>query len=128
MKPETLDLLDLAQHAIHATELLIIGEEPRFAVGRAYYAMFYCAEALLHERGLHFRSHHAVVSAFGEQFAKTHVLDPTFHRWLIAAGEKRSGTDYDARTTADRFDAELFLKQARDFLAAARAYLEANPS
>ena len=39
------------------------------AVSRAYYAMFYCAEALLDADGLAFSSHAAVVSGFGLHFA-----------------------------------------------------------
>ena len=47
MSPETQKLLDKASHAIHASDLLLQGGETDFAVGRAYYAMFYVAQALL---------------------------------------------------------------------------------
>jgi len=36
-----------------------------FAASRAYYAMFYAAEALLQSRGLAFSKHSAVHAAFG---------------------------------------------------------------
>ena len=54
MKAETRRLLDKAEHAIRAAEILLDAEERDFAVGRAYYAMFYVAEALLVERGKRF--------------------------------------------------------------------------
>jgi len=44
------------------------------AVSRLYYAMFYCAEAVLLARGLSFSKHQAVIAAFGQQFAKTKLL------------------------------------------------------
>jgi uncharacterized protein (UPF0332 family) len=44
-------LLDKADRAIHAAEVLSKDGESDFAVGRAYYAMLYTAEALLIAKG-----------------------------------------------------------------------------
>jgi uncharacterized protein (UPF0332 family) len=71
MKEYSRKLLDKAIDVIEAAELLVDREKPGIAVGRAYYAMFYIAEALLNEKGLKFNKHSAVHAAFGEQFAKT---------------------------------------------------------
>jgi len=49
MKKKTAQLLAKAQDAIEAAELLLGGNKNSFAGGRAYYAMFYIAEALLSE-------------------------------------------------------------------------------
>jgi hypothetical protein len=62
MKPKSRRLLDKAARAIRAAETLLREGDADFAAGRAYYAMFYSAEALLFERGLQFRKH----GAFGE--------------------------------------------------------------
>jgi hypothetical protein len=51
--------------------------------------MFYTAEALLNERSLRFKKHGGVHAAFGEHFAKPGLLDAKYHRWLLAAFEKR---------------------------------------
>ena len=45
MKSKTAQLLEKAQDAIEAAELLLRGDKNSFAAGRAYYAMFYTAEA-----------------------------------------------------------------------------------
>jgi uncharacterized protein (UPF0332 family) len=45
-------LLDLAAQSIDGAKWLMQGNMPRFAVSRAYYAMFYIAEALLLHKGL----------------------------------------------------------------------------
>ena len=76
MKDSTERLLQKANRSIEAAKLLLNESDYDFAASRAYYAMFYIAEALLGERGLHFRKHSAVHAAYGEQFAKTSVLEP----------------------------------------------------
>ena len=82
MKEQTRKRLEKASRAIHAARTLLDAGDAEFAAGRAYYAMFYAAEALLNEKGLRFRKHGGVQAAFGEHFAKTGVLDSKFHRWL----------------------------------------------
>ena len=66
MKEYSHKLLDKAIDAIEAAEILVDNEKFDIAAGRAYYAMFYIAEALLNEKGLKFSKHSAVHAAFGE--------------------------------------------------------------
>ena len=94
MKPETEKLLAKASRAIDAAKLLLQAGDADFAAGRAYYAMFYVAEALLAEKERRFRRHSAVQAAYGDEFAKPAVLDPQFHRWLLDASDKRILGDY----------------------------------
>jgi uncharacterized protein (UPF0332 family) len=51
LKDHTRNLLDKAARAIRVASLLVDNGETEFAAGRAYYAMFYAAEALLYEAG-----------------------------------------------------------------------------
>jgi len=90
--------------------------------------MFYCALALLNERDLYYRSHRAVHSAFAQTFVRAGDLDPQFHRWLLAAFNTRNRADYQIDAETAEADARLALEQAREFLAAARAYLEQTPA
>ena len=76
VKTKTEQLLAKAQDAIEAAELLLQAGKNSFAAGRAYYAMFYTAEALLFEKGLEFRKHGGVHAAFGKHFAKTREVVP----------------------------------------------------
>ena len=74
-------LLEKAQRAIRAARTLLDdGNLPDFATGRAYYAMFYIAEALLEEKDLQFSKHGGVHGAFGEHYVKTGLFDPKYHR------------------------------------------------
>ncbi len=119
-------LLNKADRAIHAAAVLHKDGEADFAVGRAYYAMLYVAEALLVSKGLRFRKHGSVHAAFGEHFAKGQGLDPKFHRWLLDAYDQRILGDYGVEASLTDEDAERVIQQAREFLQAARAHLSAE--
>ena len=122
MKVETQKLLDKAGRALRAAENLLDHDDPDFSAGRSYYAMFYIAEALLHEKDLRSRKHSGVHSLFGETFAKTGAMDPKFHRWLLDAFDKRIQADYGFDIFLTRDDAAQMIAQAREFLEAARQF------
>lgn len=126
MKREAEKLLEKAARAIDASRMLLASGAPEFAAGRAYYAMFYTAEALLAARGLRFGKHSGVHAAFGEHFAKTEILDPTFHRWLLDAFDKRIAGDYGVDVRFEEAEVREMQERAQTFLQAARLYLEGN--
>jgi uncharacterized protein (UPF0332 family) len=85
MKETTRQLFARAADAIEAADILLTNDKADFAAGRAYYAMFYTAEALLNEKDIQFGKHGNVIGAYGQHFAKTKELDPKFHRWLLTS-------------------------------------------
>lgn len=113
-----------ADEAIAAAEYLLDGGFVDIAGGRAYYAMFYTAEALLAEMELGFSKHSAVHAAFGREFAKPGLIDATFHRWLTVAFKHRAEGDYGEAGSLDRDVVTEMIRQAREFLLAARTYLD----
>jgi len=124
VKAETERLLDKAEHAIRAAGILLDADEKDFAMGRAYYAMFYVAEALLVERGRRFRKHSAVHAAFGEQFAKTGLLESKYHGWLLDAFDRRIVSDYDTTGELSPHEVRETINRASAFLAEARRFLQ----
>ena len=116
MKEITKQFLEKAEEAIVAAKQLLDDDHAEFAAGRAYYAMFYVAEALLNEKGLRFRKHGGVHGAFGEHFAKVGVLDAKYHQWLLAAFEERITADYEVGESVETSKAESMIQQAREFL------------
>jgi uncharacterized protein (UPF0332 family) len=90
---DTRKLLEKAARAIHAAETLLRHGDVDFAAGRAYYAMFYTAEALLNEKGLRSHKHGGVHALFGEHFTKTGLMDAKFHRFLLDAFDRRLQAD-----------------------------------
>jgi uncharacterized protein (UPF0332 family) len=72
MKPEQATLLRKARKSLRGAHVLADQEcLYDFSVSRAYYAMFYVAQALLLSEGLAYSKHSGVIAAFGEHFAKT---------------------------------------------------------
>lgn len=124
MTPTASRYLEKAERAIRAAETLMASDSSEFALGRSYYAMFYTAQALLHEKGLELRRHGTVHSAFGEHYVKTGLLDAKFHRWLLNAYDARILGDYEAGAETSGNNAASEVEHAREFLAAARQLLE----
>ena len=124
MKEYSRKLLEKAIDSIEAAEVLLEIDKSEISAGRAYYAMFYIAEALLNEKGLKFSKHSGVHAAFGKHFAKTKELDPKFHHWLLDAFDKRLAGDYSVDINIERDVAAAIIIQAREFLEAAQTYLE----
>ena len=124
MKDYTRKLLEKAQDAIQVAEAVLDLDKADFAAGRAYYAMFYVAEALLAEKNMEFGQHGQVIGAYGLHFAKTKELDPKFHRWLVDAFDVRVSGDYEVDTGISINIVVNMINQAREFLEAARSYLE----
>ena len=124
MKEATEKLLAKAARVLKFAERLATDGDGEFAVGRAYYAMFYVAEALLNERGHRFRKHGGVHGAFGEHFVKTRLLDGKYHRWLLEAFSQRIIGDYGLESDLTAEDAAALISQAREFLQAAEQLLE----
>lgn len=127
MTESTGKLFEKAIRAIRAAERLLDGGDSDFAVGRAYYAMFYVAEALLNEKGLRFRKHGGVHTAFGEHFVKTGVFDAKYHRWLLQAFNRRVSGDYGLEALVTPEEVASTIEQARDLLEEARRHLGLQP-
>jgi uncharacterized protein (UPF0332 family) len=116
-------LLTKARRTIQSARLLLADGDYDGAVSRAYYAMFYVAEALLLSKGLTFSKHSAVISAFGKEFAKTGTIPAEYHRYLADAQEARNTGDYqvvshltEEETGEHITHAECFLKVGEELL------------
>lgn len=124
MKDLTGKLLDKALDVLEAAEALLKIGKIDVAAGRAYYSMMHTAEALLFEvKDLSFNRHGDIHGAYGLYFAKTKILDPKFHRWLLDAFDQRVVGDYDVSSGLDHEMVSEMIEQAREFLQATRMYL-----
>lgn len=82
------------------------------------------AQALLREQDIRFRKHSSVHGAFGQHFAKSALIDPKFHRWLLDSYDDRIRGDYDTECVIEEESASLRIEQAKEFLQSARKWLE----
>lgn len=123
MTPEIKELLERARLSQKAAANLLRDDFVNFAASRAYYSMFYVAQALLLSRELSFSSHSAVIAAYGKEFAKTKLLDPEFHRLLMEAQDKRNIGDYGMIGEIEESEAQEIINWSKKFLKAAEKYL-----
>ena len=82
MKEQIESLVEKSDRYLHSAVLLRDAEDYDSATSRLYYAMFYCAEALLLTRELSFSKHRGVIAGFGQHFVKTGDLPADMHQWL----------------------------------------------
>ncbi|MGB3508339.1 MAG: HEPN domain-containing protein [Microcoleaceae cyanobacterium] len=116
MNIEQQQLLQKARDSLQAAQLLVDNNLAAFAAARAYYSMFYIAEAFLLGEGLTFSSHSAVISAFGREFARTKRLPVEYHRYLINAQEKRTEADYNLNPNITIEQAQEIINEAEEML------------
>ncbi|HQX16328.1 MAG TPA: HEPN domain-containing protein [Anaerolineales bacterium] len=116
-------MLDKARRSLKTAKTIFKDGEVDFAGSRAYYALFYIAEALLLERGLAFSSHSSVIANFGKEFAKTQTLNPKFHNFLIKAQDRRNIGDYAIGKHLTKEEVQEMMEWGREFLKAAENFL-----
>lgn len=113
-----------ASKSFDAAGTLLRDGHPEFAASRVYYGCFYVAEALLLTERLSFSRHSSVIAAYGRLFAKTERLDRRFHRLLQRTFVARHSADYDAKVDLDSTEVAGWIAEAREFLGAARSYID----
>lgn len=119
-------MLSKAQESYHAAQVLLDAGHAEFAAARAYYTMFYVAQAFLLDMDLSFGRHSAVIAAFGREFIKTGKITPEFHRYLIEAQEVRLTADYDTMMISQEVAVQA-LERAKKFLALAQQHFGFAP-
>ena len=87
------------------------------AVNRAYYTIFYAANALLALKQLERSKHSGVLAAFRQHFVKTGRIEPEYSDFYGATMDERMEGDYDADNFLDQVTAERALVRAEQFLA-----------
>lgn len=116
-------LVQEAKESIEAARLLLRGGFADYAASRAYYAMFYVAEAMLSSEGISMTRHSAVIAAFGQHLAHPGKVPVEFHRFLIEAAELRNQADYRAGQLLSAAVAEEQISRAVRFVEAAESLL-----
>ncbi len=108
--------LDQASETLEVARELSTAGHYRDAANRAYYAMFYCALALLASKGLGTSKHSGVLSLFNRHFVKTGEFPVEDGRHLQKAFELRQGSDYREFVQITREQVEETIAKAEAFL------------
>lgn len=126
MTSEIVELLLKAKRSNEVAEKIFKDGYYDFAVSRAYYGMFYAAEALLLTRKLAFSKHSGVVSAFGQYFVKTNQFPAIMHANFRKAFDKRAKGDYSLEKVGKE-EAQEIISQAKDFVGKIENYINNLP-
>jgi len=127
MTPEQQGLLEKASRSLQAARSLRGIGFAEFAASRAYYTMFYVAEAFLEGEGLSFSRHSAVIAAFGQRFARTQRVPAEYHRYLISAEQIRLRGDYNVEPNITEVEADEIIDRAEQLLEFALANIDSLP-
>jgi uncharacterized protein (UPF0332 family) len=111
-----------AHQALHTARLTLEHEDYITTVNRAYYAIFYGANALLATKGLERSKHSGVIAAFRQHFIKTGSVETEYSDFYGVAMEDRHAGDYglvalsNEVATRDLRRAELFVARIEQLL------------
>ena len=114
----------------HADEMLLVAEHNltqgfySTAVNRAYYAIFYAANALLATQGLSRGKHSGVIAAFRQYFVKPGLIETEYSRTYGRLMNDRHGADYDLETDVEPEQAAVDVENAHQFVARVKLYLQ----
>jgi uncharacterized protein (UPF0332 family) len=109
--------LTRARQALSAGELSLAHGDFITTINRAYYAIFYSANALLATEGLERSKHSDVIAAFRQHFIKTGLIEAEYSEVYGAVMEDRAEGDYDLEFEPGAEQATRDLERARRFLA-----------
>ncbi len=123
MTPVQRELIQKANNSLKAANILLFEGFPGFAVSRAYYCMFYIAQAFLEGEGLVYSKHSGTIAGFGQHFIKTGKIPKEYHRYLIDAFEARQEGDYAPEEVITHSVAAKIINHAVDFLTLAKRFL-----
>jgi len=115
----TENLLAQARQAARSARTLLSSGDPDGAVNRAYYAMFYAAQAALEHRGIEVTSskHGTLVGRFGEHLVKPGLLPRSLGSSLNDMLALRHKADYSTYGVPP-VDAERAATEAETFVKA----------
>lgn len=127
MTDDQCELLVEARDSIAAARTLLERGFAGYAASRAYYAMFYIAEAFLEGEGMAFSKHSAVIAAFGREFTRVGRVPAEFHGYLLEARDARHVGDYGIGVSVEKEEAAKHIERAERFLAVAEELIGPVP-
>jgi len=109
-------LVSLAYEDIETAEFLFSGQRYRSCLSRAYYAMYYSAQALLLSENIETSTHKGVIKLINMHFVRTNQLDRTIFKLLSDAYDLRQLGDYSPNFIATSLSAREAIDNAQIFI------------
>ena len=115
--------LENAQEMLVVARLMLNNDFYTSTINRAYYAIFYAANALLITKNLSSNKHSGVISAFRQHFVKTGLISPEYSAIYGQVMGNRHTSDYELESPITKETAKLDLTDAEIFVAAITQWL-----
>jgi uncharacterized protein len=127
MKPQHQEIelyIQNADEMLEASRVLLTYDFYTSAINRAYFAVFYAANALLVTKGLSQGKHSGVISAFRQHFIKTGLIPSEYSKIYGRLMEDRHESDYELSSNITRDDAQSNLNDAGQFVLEVKRWLK----
>jgi len=111
-------LLSLASEDLETAGILYNSQRYRSCISRAYYAMYYIAQALLLSAGIETSTHRGVIKLINLHFVKTGQISPNISKLLSDVYDLRQSGDYSTNFVADEIIASKAIADSKTFVAA----------
>jgi uncharacterized protein (UPF0332 family) len=120
---EVMLYIENADESLSVAQLNLDNDFYAAAINRAYYAIFYAANALLATKKLARSKHTGVLSIFRQHFIKTKLLPSELSVIFGQVMDDRHEGDYEIMAATSKEDAEVDIDQARHFVEEVKAWL-----
>jgi uncharacterized protein (UPF0332 family) len=115
--------IEYAREMLSAAAHNIAGGFYSSAVNRAYYAVFYAANALLTTQGISRSRHSGVIATFRQRFVKPGLIETEYGDIYGRIMDDRHVGDYDIEASIDPDRAQADLDEATQFVDRSERYL-----
>ncbi|USH00498.1 HEPN domain-containing protein [Thermococcus argininiproducens] len=116
-------LINKAEKSLKASQELLTKGFYDFAAARAYYTMFYCAEAILLTKNITVSKHSSLIALFGKELVKTGEVPYRLYTHLIMGFNLRHEADYEVMLEIPKERAKEIVKFSKEFIDFTKAYL-----
>jgi uncharacterized protein (UPF0332 family) len=116
-------MIEKAEESLQGASILAREKMYAFAVSRAYYAVFYSAEAALITKNLMSSSHKSIITLFNREFIRTKLLPQEIYKVINNLNNERQSADYYYFASYTSEECEECIVQATSFVDAVRTYI-----
>jgi uncharacterized protein (UPF0332 family) len=117
------EYIEYARRVLRTGKLALDDGDWVSAINRAYYAVFYAANAVLELDGLQRSKHSGVMSLFREKYVKTGKIEGEYSDMYGQAFESRQESDYERTEFPSQEDAQVAVERAERFVARIEKFL-----
>lgn len=116
--------IENADEMLEVAQVMLNNDFYTSTVNRAYYAIFYAANAMLITKGLASKKHSGVISFFRQYFVKTNIISSHYSNIYGRVMGSRQASDYDLNSLITPDLAQKNLNNAKEFVAEMTRWLK----